>query len=197
MGLTLLMDSSHQEMMIGLAKDQTLLTSFRTLAWQQQSERMIPTIVDLCDQAHIRLKDVQSIIVGRGPGSYTGTRIALTIAKVLATVHSVEVRLISSMHMLADQHQPTIVVYDARAERSYVGVYQGLNIMVEEAIWPNQEVENYIKKHPHLLRRGSHSKLSIPLTIEDPFLMMLELGMATQPILNGQDIMPTYVKEKV
>ena len=35
-------------------------------------------------------KDLESIIVGRGPGSYTGVRVACTIAKVMAYLENIK-----------------------------------------------------------------------------------------------------------
>jgi tRNA threonylcarbamoyl adenosine modification protein YeaZ len=197
MAITLLMDSSQHDMMIAIAKDNTIIKSFRMHAWLRQSEWMMPKIVELFNEVNLRLEHVQSVIVGQGPGSYTGTRIALTIAKILALMNKVDVRLVSSLHILADMKQSTLVVYDARADRSYVGVYQGANVIVSDTIWMNDVVMKYVHDHPALLLRGFHPKLSLPLTIEDPFPMMLELGLSKPIVSNISFIVPLYVKEIV
>jgi tRNA threonylcarbamoyl adenosine modification protein YeaZ len=196
MDLTLLLDSSHQEMIIGIAQNKTLLASLRIDAWQRQSEWMMPKIVALLTQTSATLKDVKQIFVGAGPGSYTGTRIALTIAKVLALMNHVEVSLISSLHMLADGEKPTLVVMDARADRSYVGVYKGTKVIVSDTVWTNQQVLHYIQQHQDMIVRGYHPKLALPLTIQDPFAMFLMLGLSQKPILQLSDIKPYYVKEQ-
>jgi tRNA threonylcarbamoyl adenosine modification protein YeaZ len=197
MALTLLIDSSQHDMLIAIAKDTIILKSFRMQAWLKQSEWMMPKIVDLLNDVNLKLEHVQSVIVGQGPGSYTGTRIALTIAKVLALMNKVEVRLVSSLHILAHAKQSTLVVYDARADRSYVGVYQGSKVLVPDTIWMNDEVMKYHHHHPEFIVRGFHPKLVLPLTLEDPFPMMLQLGLSTQPVSNTSLIVPMYVKEKV
>jgi hypothetical protein len=61
----------------------------------------------------------------------------------------------------------------------------------------NDEVMKYHHHHPEFIVRGFHPKLVLPLTLEDPFPMMLQLGLSTQPVSNTSLIVPMYVKEKV
>lgn len=196
MEITLILDSSHREMLVAVVREKTILTSLRLDAWQRQSEWMIPNIVEQLSHVGLTLNDVTQVIVGAGPGSYTGTRIALTIAKVLGTVKSMDIRLISSLHAFADEHHPTIVVLDARAERSYVGVYEGLKVLIKDTVWSNQDVVTYLKNHPEYQVRGDHPKLNLPITKKDPFSMMLALGLTQKPIQHLDLILPFDVKDK-
>lgn len=196
MEITLILDSSHREMMIAVAREKTILTSLRLDAWKRQSEWMMPNIVQQLSRLGLTLNDVTRLFVGAGPGSYTGTRIALTIAKVLGTMKSLDIRLMSSLHALADEHHPTLVVFDARAERSYVGVYEGLKVKVSDTVWSNQDVLNYLNNHPEYQVRGDHPKLNVLMKKVDPFPMMLTLGLFQKNILHLDQILPFDVKEK-
>ena len=61
--------------------------SFAEINFQKKfvhSEKLMPMISDLLKNADLKLDDIGSIAVSMGPGSFTGLRIGLTIAKGLA-----------------------------------------------------------------------------------------------------------------
>ena len=88
--ITILLDSSNTNLSVGLAKDNLLLDYISYEAWQQQSEFMIPELDKLLKKHHVDKTDISDVIVANGPGSYTGVRIAITIAKVIATALNVK-----------------------------------------------------------------------------------------------------------
>ena len=71
---------------------------------QNLTEVTLPKIVSMFEKAKLQAKDIDKIIVVNGPGSFTGIRIGLTIAKVYAwslkipitTIYSLEAMSISS-----------------------------------------------------------------------------------------------------
>lgn len=84
----------------------------------------------LLDQlfSHLGLKpgDLTGIIVGRGPGSFTGTRVGITLARALALALEIPLWGISTMEALAlncPQGDPVLSLIDARNERVYWGLY--------------------------------------------------------------------------
>ena len=79
---SLLLDSSNTSLAVGLEKEGQLVAFTAYEAWQRQSEHMIPEIDKILNSIHVKREDIDKIICAIGPGSYTGVRIALTIAKV-------------------------------------------------------------------------------------------------------------------
>ena len=78
------LDSSSDFLAVGVCKDDnSKLLSTTYKCWQSQSEYMLPELEKLFIQGKIDKKDIKRIFVAIGPGSYTGVRIALTIAKQL------------------------------------------------------------------------------------------------------------------
>ncbi len=70
------------------------------------------------------LEDVGAVSVCTGPGSFTGTRVALSTAKGLALAHDVEVVGVSSLTALADGRD-AVCVLDARRGEAFVEVFRG------------------------------------------------------------------------
>lgn len=144
---TLLLDSSASNLSVGFLKDEKLFCYTSYEAWQCQSEHMIPEIDKLMKTNNISRNKIKDIIVSIGPGSYTGIRIALTIAKTTSLALQIPVYTVSSLRVLKDNNKPSICLINARSNRSYFGVYEGNKIIEEDTIKTNEEVLKYIANH--------------------------------------------------
>ena len=137
---TLLLDSSNTSLSVGIEKDHELLGYTSYEAWQVQSEHMIPELDKLLEKHSVSRRDITGVIVSIGPGSYTGVRIALTIAKIIALCCKCPVYPVSSLRVLKNGDLPSICLINARSNRSYFGVYEGEKVIVEDTIKTNDEV---------------------------------------------------------
>ena len=81
---SLILDSSDKYLEVSVAVDNKIVIRTAYECWQKQSENMIPEIDKALKEANIKPKEINEILVTVGPGSYTGVRIALTVAKVYA-----------------------------------------------------------------------------------------------------------------
>ena len=89
----------------------------------------MPAIDASLKQANLTIDEMDRIAVAQGPGSYTGLRIAITIAKSLAWAHSIDLVGISSLKVLAgnsptDSEKLLVPLFDARRENLYTGLYE-------------------------------------------------------------------------
>ena len=83
--VSILLDSSNTDLYVGLLKEDQVIDSTFYECWQMQSEYMIVELDKLLSKNNVSRESIQDIIVSIGPGSYTGVRIAITIAKVMGT----------------------------------------------------------------------------------------------------------------
>lgn len=143
----LLLDSSNIYLAVGLSKDGKVIDSIFYNAWQRQSELMVNEIENIFKRNNIDKKDLDAVVVGIGPGSYTGVRIGVTIAKTIAYALKIKVYAKSSLSLLRCGEDPTICLFNARSGRSYFAVYQGKKVLEKECVIPNEEVLSYIQKH--------------------------------------------------
>ena len=98
--ITILLDSSNTNLSVGIAKDNLLLESISYEAWQQQSEYMIPELSKLLEKYGVNKDDIEEVVVAMGPGSYTGVRIAITIAKTIAVSLNTKLYPVSSLRVM-------------------------------------------------------------------------------------------------
>lgn len=191
----LLLDSSNKYLSVGLSKDGQVFDSIFYEAWQRQSEMMVVEIENILKRNHIENIDLDAIIVGIGPGSYTGVRIAITIAKTIAYALKIDVYKVSSLSLLRKDDEPTICVFNARSGRSYVGVYQGDKLLLEDQVLPNEELVKYINDHKNYALCGDTTQLNLE---SDSFDIIANLAKGKKEVNKVENVFtlnPVYLKE--
>ncbi|MCQ2772420.1 MAG: tRNA (adenosine(37)-N6)-threonylcarbamoyltransferase complex dimerization subunit type 1 TsaB [Bacilli bacterium] len=158
---SILIDTADKLLAIGLSKDGKIVDSIVYEAWQRQSEFLISELDNLLKRNNISREQIPSVIASKGPGSYTGVRIALTVAKVMAFSLDIPLYLSSSLEILKDFSSPSICVVNARSKRSYVGVYDKDNVILEDTIMENKDLLSYIEEHKDYKVCGDVSYLGI------------------------------------
>lgn len=97
--MKLLIDSSTNYSFLALYNDGVVDTMVRQ-GKNDHSETLIDCLEKLLEKNKVDIKDINEILVGRGPGSYTGVRISGTIAKVLALVRNCKLYSFSTLDFL-------------------------------------------------------------------------------------------------
>ncbi len=192
---SVLLDSSNTSLTVVLAKDDILLESISYEAWQTQSEHMIPELDKLLNKYGVQRNQISDVVVAIGPGSYTGVRIAITIAKTIAAVLPVKVYAISSLRCQKDSKNPSICVINARSGRSYFGVYEDDKVLVEDMILTNDKVQEYIKEHPDFVVCGNATYLGVNGKQPDIARELLSLKKVVFPVKDPLAVKPVYMKD--
>ncbi|BDR58768.1 tRNA (adenosine(37)-N6)-threonylcarbamoyltransferase complex dimerization subunit type 1 TsaB [Xylocopilactobacillus apicola] len=129
--LKLGIDCSEFGVSVALCEDNRLLVENTTGADKRASKFLVPHICDLLSQTNHSLAEVQQISVANGPGSFTGLKIGVTAAKVLAALNHAQLFAVSSLKNLAfnllHTDQPVLSMISARHGNFYAGIYQNNN----------------------------------------------------------------------
>ena len=192
--VTVLLDSSNTNLSVGVARDNLLLESISYEAWQRQSEYMIPELNRLLDKYGVSKDEIGEVIVAKGPGSYTGVRIAITIAKTIAVALNTKLYAVSSLRAQKNGTCPSICLINARSGRSYIGAYEGNKILLEDQIMKNEDVMNYISEHPDFSVCGDTKYLGIEGIEPNNIKEMLDLKDSLESI-NPLSLKPVYMKD--
>lgn len=129
--LTLCMDTSHIFLALGLIRDDIVIARYQEKCWKKQSEEIFPSLISMCDGAGVKPEDIDQIVISRGPGSYTGVRIAMTIAKVFCAMADKPIYTISTLNLYAGLKKCRVVM-DARGKRVYTCTFENGNATSEE-----------------------------------------------------------------
>lgn len=80
----LIIDTSSEYSLAGIANGGEVIVSHITPHANALSQTLLPTLQTLLQEAGVALNQLQEIAIGIGPGSYTGTRVGVAIAKALS-----------------------------------------------------------------------------------------------------------------
>ncbi|MCG7339942.1 tRNA (adenosine(37)-N6)-threonylcarbamoyltransferase complex dimerization subunit type 1 TsaB [Staphylococcus sp. ACRSN] len=127
----LLIDTSNQPLSVAVVRDKQVLSEINTNIKKNHSIQLMPSIQQVLADSDIEKNDIDAIVIAKGPGSYTGLRIGVTVAKTLAYALNAELYGVSSLKALAAtlENEKGLIVplFDARREAVYAGVYKKIN----------------------------------------------------------------------
>ncbi|MBA6264863.1 tRNA (adenosine(37)-N6)-threonylcarbamoyltransferase complex dimerization subunit type 1 TsaB [Colwellia sp. Bg11-12] len=125
----LAIDASTEACSVALTFNNQTISEFE-LAPQSHSLLLLPMIDRLLKKADIKLAQLDGLIFGQGPGSFTGVRIGVGVAQGLAFAADLKVVGVSTLQAMAQKayrlHQQVEVIatIDARMSEVYAGYYQ-------------------------------------------------------------------------
>ena len=190
----ILIDTSNTELNVGLAKDKILIDKISYEAWQRQSELLVVEVNNLLEKHNVDRKEIDGVVVGIGPGSYTGVRIGLTVAKTMAYATKCNLYACSSLYLLKT-NKPTICLMNARSNRSYFAVYDNENVIEHDQILTNEEVMNYINTHPDYAVSGETLHLGLKSAEYSIIDNLLGALSDSHKVDNVFKINPVYLKD--
>lgn len=124
-------DTANTPLSVAIVKDGLILAEVNSSMSVNHSLRAMPVIEELFATVQMQPKNIDAIAVSEGPGSYTGVRIGVTIAKTLAWTLKKPLVGVSSLRALAANalYFDGIIcpIVDARRNNVYAGLYENVN----------------------------------------------------------------------
>ena len=99
--ISLLLDTSNQALSVAVNRNGKMLAEINTNYKKTHSETLVDYIEKVLAIAAVKKTDIDRIIAARGPGSYTGVRIGVTVAKMLSKQLDIPLYSVSSLFVLA------------------------------------------------------------------------------------------------
>ena len=186
---TLIIDTSHQLLVVGVAQDSKVLASFQEIVAKRQSEMILVTIDRLLQEQGINPTALDEIVVTDGPGSYTGMRIGIAFTKTYALVNTrVRVYTVDTLASLVGSDTGFAFI-DARSNR-YFGAFVDHGVVQEEGIYSGEAIEALdvsLFGDVHLITGQSQSYKDIVNNI-------LAIRDTWKLVENVDTLVPRYVK---
>lgn len=150
--ITLFIDTSTEYLTVALIKDDIVISE-STLSSFEHSKYAMSEIEKLFKKNNLDSKSVNKIMVINGPGSFTGIRIGVTIAKTYAWALNINVIPISTLHAYSlshvgyDYYIPYIdarrgYVYGAIYDKDYNSILNDTYILFDELIKKVEKLNN-------------------------------------------------------
>lgn len=109
---------------------------------RKHAELLMPGVLTACAAAGVALREVEAVVVGAGPGPFTGLRVGMVTAAALGDALGVPVHGVCTLDAIAadvfaadgiatDAGGPLLVVTDARRREVYWAAYDGAGTRVD------------------------------------------------------------------
>ncbi|MFI8688512.1 tRNA (adenosine(37)-N6)-threonylcarbamoyltransferase complex dimerization subunit type 1 TsaB [Rossellomorea sp. NPDC077527] len=213
----LAIDTSNYPFGVALIQEDKVIGEYITYMKKNHSVRAMPAIEQLLNECGIEPKDLSKIVVANGPGSYTGVRIGVTLAKTLAWSLNIPLIPVSSLATLASSGRYfsgfIVPIFDARRGQVYTGLYEfqgdqlvcveeDRNIMLEEWVTKLKEsnkdllfVGNDVAIHENIIKEvlGEQAKIA-PFVSHNPRPSELAfIGMGLKET-TAHEVLPNYIR---
>lgn len=195
----LYIDTSSSYLYAGISEKDTLVCEVKKEFGHNLSEEALPAIVSMFTQNNIDPKDINKIIVVNGPGSFTGIRIGITIAKVYAWSLNIPITTITSLEAMAISSKSNkihVPMIDARRQYVFGAIYDENNNVIlnpqhikitnlEEKL---NELTNYV-----IITNDEIDYFKAKETYDPDILKIIQTYKDNKPI-NPHAVNPDYLK---
>ena len=158
-------DTALNKTYISLSKDNEILTSkiIENTEDNYHSAFLISSIKEILKENNLTPKDINLIGVNVGPGSFTGIRASLTVAKVMAQELNIKIVPVESLKILSklnNTDKETLVTLDARRSMAYVFTEKDNKIKS----LPVEDLKNLVKKNDYFIISDKSMSETLNLT---------------------------------
>ncbi len=163
-------DSSSEVLSVGLFDGEALIGEMESALFTRHTSTLAPCIDMLLKSHRMEIADIDVIAVGLGPGSFTGLRVGLATAKVLAYAAKKKLVGVSSLEAIAAGlpawRGKKAVALDAKRGRHYAAVFEmkneKLKMIGRPSLVTGERLLSWKKKGMDVLQNGDlgHPKAS-------------------------------------
>ena len=143
----LFIDTAANNLIISIIKNMEMIYCFNESNDKTLSSRIMPVIDEAFTKTNLKPTDIDKIFIVTGPGSFTGIRVGLTVAKVMSWGLNIPLIPLSELELLATVGKTDLIIPIIDARRGYVygGVYDyDLNVIrADEHILKDELLSNY------------------------------------------------------
>jgi len=184
---TLFISTYDRLINISLLKNGKILNTLEEMSKQNHSILVMPMIEKILNDNKISTSDLNEIIVVNGPGSFTGVRIGIVIAKTLAYTLDIPIKTITSLEciLVSNKSDKNKLATITDTKGKYVGYFNKDNEVLEEFKYlKTSDYEEYITdKKEYLIKNDKFDLESIIEYLKD------------KDSLNPHLVNPIYIKE--
>ncbi len=143
---TLILDSATKTLYVALVKDNNVLKEIYLEGRNDHAKNIVLKVEEILNENNIKAFDLDNILVGIGPGSYTGVRMAVTVCKMLSVFGNKNLYSISTLKLMASGYKGRVLTrIDARRSNSFGMILNTLNdeYIIDEAMYDTNELLNH------------------------------------------------------
>lgn len=200
--MILYIDTSSSYLYAAIVSDNEVKEEIKQEYGHQLSKVALPEIVTMFESSNITPQDITKIIVVNGPGSFTGIRIGITIAKVYAWSLKVPITTVTSLEAMAASSEKDLVrvpIIDARRGFCYAAIFDQNDKAVLEPTYITYEKLEEKLKNISKYKIISNDQEKLPIKAEvmesyDPNFIEIVKEFKNKNEINPHAVNPNYLK---
>lgn len=178
-------DTSNSGFSLVLIDDQKVLSKTIIEENGKQAELLVPTIENALRQNNIWYDDLDLIAAIQGPGSFTGVRIGLSVARTLKIATNLPLILINSLEALnfpnRNYEGEVFAVIDAGMDEFFIATFQQKEIITEPQLATFDNLSNFLPKNNFLIC-GSGQKIASEIAAQKKLNFKIASNIAIDPV---------------
>ena len=191
----LFIDTSTSNLTVSIIKEKDIIFNYQENILSDMSSKLLPIIDDGLKENNLNLKDIDKIFVVNGPGSFTGVRVGVTVAKTIAWALKKDVIPISSLELMATTHTSkkyVIPMIDARRNNVFAGIYDTeLNCVKGDKLISIDELINLNEDYEFI----SYDNLKLETVIKPNIDVLKIINNHINDVgINPHNLNPNYLK---
>ena len=196
--MILFIDTSTSRLVIGVYKDNKELYLENKKANNNLSSMLLPSIKSALNKLKININNIDKIYVVNGPGSFTGIRVGVTVAKTLAWSKNIKIYPVSELQLLATTSTKKYIVplIDARRGYVYAGMYnKNLKSIIDDQYIKLEKLIELLEKNYDMKDIDFVSYDDLENTIEPVLNIVKLLEKGKFESVDAHKLNPNYLKK--
>ena len=193
--ISLLIDTTTSNITVSIVKDQKILYKYQEKILTDMSSKILPIIDKGLKENKLFLNDIDKLFIVNGPGSFTGIRVGVTVAKTIAWALKKEIIPISSLELMATTNTSKkyiVPMIDARRGNVFGGIYDTeLNCIKEDKLINLNELINNLDEGYEFV---SYENINLDVIKPDIDVLKIINRHINDIGINPHNLNPNYLK---
>ena len=193
---SLFINTSTDKMVVAIVVDDKVEYLCKENRGRDLSVSLMPTIEEAFSKTNQKPNDIDTIFVANGPGSFTGIRMGVSVAKTMAWGLHLKVVPLSSLELMAStntEKEYVVPLIDARRGYVFAGIYDhNLNVIKEDSYISLEDLRNEIGEKEVLY--VSEDQFAFEVAESDYDILKIISKHKNDEGINPHQLKPNYLK---
>ena len=190
-------DTSSEYLYTAIYKDEILLNERKECLGKNLSIYTVNVVNDMFNEINYKPSDIDKIMVVNGPGSFTGIRIGVTLAKIFAWSLNKEIITITSLEAMAKSvksNKLIVPIINARRNACYAAIYDNDSVIMPGKYLTIEKLQLFLNGLNKDYVYVSNDSFPFSCLKYDPDILRIILSYKDRETINPHFVNPDYLK---
>ena len=190
-------DTTSSYLYTAIVKDNSLLIEKKGNLGKNLSIETASIVEEMFKEVNIKPEEVDKIIVVNGPGSFTGIRIGVTLAKIYAWAKNIPITTVTSLEAMAKSIQTNkliVPIINARRDACYAAIFDGDDVILPGKYLTIEQLKMFLLGLNREYVFVSNDNFAFDVEKYDPDILKIVSYYQNRKNINPHMVNPLYLK---